>query len=222
MYQLEQAEEMRMRLIRLYQQIESLSGKILKHNAQPDDTTTATKGQADNANNRVTDHFKLQRNIRMYAIGFLKEYSFSLPTLPARELYEQLKQRRQAHLLAEMEQQRAASQLRRSHAPRPLPTKIIVDNSNGWVAGGGGISGIGGDGESSAGDGSSSSGDNESSDGAGGAGAGGGSEERSALRIQIQLVESYIREAKKHNKTNEVEILERNLNELLNALVDIK
>jgi hypothetical protein len=72
------------------------------------------------------------------------------------------------------------------------PTKIIVDNSNGWVAGSSSGSGFNDDDTSTSG----------------------------ALRTQIQLVESYIKEAKSQNKTNEVEMLERNLSELLNALVD--
>jgi hypothetical protein len=78
MYQLEQGDEMRMRLIRLYQQVELLSGKILKQQSGMAAATAAAT-----ADQRITDMFKLQRNIRVYAIGFLKEYSFSLPTLPS-------------------------------------------------------------------------------------------------------------------------------------------
>ena len=85
-YQLKNAEEMRLKLIKCFQMIETQSGQILKY--EPD---TQNK-----------DQLKLQRNIRFQSINFLKEHSFTLSQLPISEAYAKLKSQREVYLQEEM------------------------------------------------------------------------------------------------------------------------
>ena len=79
---------MRSKLLKLFQQCEHLSGLILKF-------------VPENKTNR--DHLKLQRNIRLTIINYLKEHSFTLSQLPCLDVYLTLKAERQ--LLTRIEEE---------------------------------------------------------------------------------------------------------------------
>jgi hypothetical protein len=245
---LSNAEEMRHKLIKLFQQIEIISGQILKHGIidESAESSASSSGEARNSVNQ--DQIKLQRNIRFYAINFLKENSFTLSTLPAAEEYAKLKSQRQIYLAEEMRRtelelakqkqalnNQVAKRLMKSSHNNKKNVKnaadmdrnstnaiVSIDNSNGWVPSVPSVKGL------------LEESDNET----------GGEEEakeeinedrksvsskksytapneqEKALRIQIQLVEQYLRDAVKQNKQEEAAILQRNLNELLNTLVN--
>ena len=190
---------MRFKLIKLFQTAESLSGLILKH--------SSNTGQPDGK-----DQLKLQRNIRQYVIGYLKENSFSLSPLPAKDVYLKLKAQRQVYLQeemnrAEMEQSKQLKQINEEVNRRQINTVkkprpyVSIDNSNGWVSNVKGSLLI-----EAAEDPNSSTNTIEN-------------EQNKALKIQIQLVEGYLEDALRQNKRDEASLLQKNLNELLNMLV---
>lgn len=215
-YQLSNAEEMRSKLIKLYQKAESLSGLILKSENSIKEIPNKTKDSNDASNIKNRDQLKLQRNIRMYVVNYLKENSFSLGQLPTKELYLSLKAQREENLREEMNRIEYEQQIQKhqiaevarrkqmskwthnrveeNHQIKKEPT-ISIDNSVGWV-GGQNIDIIE---------------NNENS-----LSHGDDNEQQKALRIQIQLVEGYLDDALKQNKYEEADLLQKNLNELLN------
>ena len=186
--------------MKLFQTAESLSGLILKH------SSSSNTGQPDGK-----DQLKLQRNIRQYVIGYLKENSFSLSPLPAKDVYLKLKAQRQVYLQeemnrAEMEQSKQLKQINEevnrrhtSNTVKKPKSYVSIDNSNGWVSNVKGSLLI-----EAAEDPSRSPNANE---------------QNKALKIQIQLVEGYLEDALRQNKHDEASLLQKNLNELLNMLV---
>jgi len=223
---------MRHKLIKLFQQIESISGSILKY-----EPTSESH-----------DQLKLQRNIRFFAINYLKEHSFTLSSLPTPDEYAKLKAQRQVYLVEEMrrtelEQLKQQKQINERAAKLQTQTrsnevnsnssnfslknrntktfdpKITVDNSNGWIPSFNkdlllDENDFDDSNEDKTFEGSDSTSlkSKKSNTGV--------SEEDRALRIQIQLVESYLKDARRHNKKDEINALEQNLNELLNNLVN--
>jgi hypothetical protein len=223
---------MRHKLIKLFQQIESISGSILKY-----EPTSESH-----------DQLKLQRNIRFFAINYLKEHSFTLSSLPTPDEYAKLKAQRQIYLVEEMrrtelEQLKQQKQINERAAKLQTQTrsnelnsnssnfnlknkntktfdpKITVDNSNGWIPSFNRDLLLdendfddSNEDEIFEGSDSTSIKSKKSNTGV--------SEEDRALRIQIQLVESYLKDARRHNKKDEINALEQNLNELLNNLVN--
>jgi hypothetical protein len=227
-YQLKNAEEMRSKLIKLYQKIETLSAQILNH-----DTS--------NTNN---DQLKLQRNIRVQSINFLKEYSFTLSQLPTSEVYSKLKAKREIYLQEELKRAEIEQQKHKLEISKRLKKKtttesnkksasISIDNTNGWMPTS--VKSLlfddnnddDDDDETVSGDDNSN--DNDSDDvfnddldkkSISSQKKRNLSDKEKALRIQIQLVEKYLEDALKQNKQDEAKILRKNLNELLNSLVD--
>ncbi len=223
---------MRHKLIKLFQQIESISGSILKY-----EPTSESH-----------DQLKLQRNIRFFAINYLKEHSFTLSSLPTPDEYAKLKAQRQVYLVEEMRRteleqlkqqkqinERAAKLQTQSRSnevnsnssnfnlknrnTKTFDPKISVDNSNGWIPSFNKDLLLdendfddSNEDETFEGSDSTSLKSKKSNTGV--------SEEDRALRIQIQLVESYLKDARRHNKKDEINALEQNLNELLNNLVN--
>jgi len=100
-YQLTNAEEMRLKLIKLFQHAEMLSGLIL--NFVHDKETQKSPNTGNKQQNALMkDQLKLQRSIRVNIINFLKEHSFRLGQLPSKEVYLALKTQRQQFLQEEM------------------------------------------------------------------------------------------------------------------------
>lgn len=224
-YQLKNAEEMRLKLIKCFQMIETQSGQILKY--EPD---TQNK-----------DQLKLQRNIRFQSINFLKEHSFTLSQLPISEVYAKLKSQREVYLQEEMKRVEMEQLKQKNEINKRLNKKhskqikinnkmpnISIDNSNGWMPNS--IQ------ATAALFLESDSEDDENEDANDYDDQNGDYERKSlssqkkttrplsdkekALKIQIKLVEKYLEEALKSNKHDEAKILQKNLNELLNSLVD--
>ncbi len=226
-YQLKNAEEMRSKLIKLYQKIETLSAQILNH-----DTS--------NTNN---DQLKLQRNIRVQSINFLKEYSFTLSQLPTSEVYSKLKAQREIYLQEELKRAEIEQQKQKLEISKRLKKKTItesnkksasisIDNTNGWMPTS--VKSLLFDDKNDDDDDETVSGDDNSNDNDSDDVFNDDLDKKSissqkkrnlndkekALRIQIQLVEKYLEDALKQNKQDEAKILRKNLNELLNSLVD--
>lgn len=191
-YQLGNAEDLRDKLIKLFQKIEIKSSHVVKYGL--------SNSQVDSSKKNITnDQIKLQKNIRFFAINYLRENSFTLPQLPSFEIYEQLRSRRERNLMEQMKKQREME--KKTKTFNKIKDNVSIDNSNGWVA--------------------SIKADiledqivdekNELT-----------RNEQEALRVQIQLVEAYLDDAKKQKKTEEVKILQQNLNELLQTLANLK
>ena len=220
-YQLKSAEEMRIKLVKLYQQIELQSAQILQY-----EPTSQNK-----------DQLKLQRNIRFQAINYLKENSFTLSQLPNSETYFKLKAQRELSLQEELkrlelEQMKQKNELNKRINYKKLQQQqqkqsnkpnITIDNSNGWMPTNIKANLFLDDSDSESQedtldlnepngddmDAKSLSSQKRVK-----------SEKEKAIRIQIQLVEKYLDEALKQNKFDEADSLRKNLNELLNTLVD--
>lgn len=202
-YQLSNAEDMRHKLVNLFKRAESMSASILNYGASK---------QEDQQPPEITnDQLKLQRNIRYFIVNYLRENSFNLAQLPSREEYEILVKQRERFMIeearrneAELARQRRQVNEKLASANRPVKfTKntVTIDNSNGWIASQGGRKEeleLDPDGVDS----------NAAPD-------------AEALRIQIQLVEGYIEDALKANRTEEAELLKTNLNELLTCLANL-
>lgn len=112
-FNLKIAEDMRKKLILLFQKIDLLRYLLINGSAYPfqffflksntilNFGTQKTQSN-DNPQQPVIissvsrDQLKLQKNIRIYAINYLKEFSFTLSILPTKEEYEKLvEQKRQ-------------------------------------------------------------------------------------------------------------------------------
>jgi hypothetical protein len=210
----------------MYQQIDTISNSILRNGINQESADANNNSSAITVSN---DQFKLQRNLRLHAVNYLKEYSFTLPQLPSTKDYEQLKSRRQLHLMEEMkrhemEQLRQRKQIddqvarNQNKAKRQIPGQknVTIDNVNGWIPSKPNIiidecdqvsmnSASGTVNENS--DDRTSLSDRQLD-----------SDKNHAIRIQIQMVEGYLNDAIKHNKIDEARILEKNLNDLLDSL----
>lgn len=145
----------------------------------------------------ANDQLRLQKYIRSHAINYLRENSFTLPQLPSFEIYEQLRSRREKNLMEEIQQQR---EMEKKIKLEKKKDNVSIDNSNGWIPA------I----KTDILDNIASNEDNEMV-----------INQREALRVQIQLVEAYLNDAKKQNKFEESKILEQNLNELLETLASL-
>ena len=222
---------MRHKLIKLFQQIESISGSVLKNGNDGSETSPITN-----------DQLKLQRNIRFQAINYLTEHSFNLSALPTPDEYAKLTSQRKLYLIeemkrAELEQSKQKKEIlaklnkpKTSHSSdlnnNKNAAKISIDNTNGWIPQidkqalmlDADEDDLNNDDDASnendweADDGTRSVTSKKSSSQL--------SEQDKALRIQIQLVEGYLKDAQRQNKPDEVNLLQRNLNELLNMLVN--
>lgn len=209
-YQLNNAEEMRGKLIRIFHQAEFISGLILNFGLE--------KSQNSNSPKKLIitnkDQIKLQRNIRQYVINFLKENSFTLNQLPSKEDYTNLKARRQTILQEEMKKNEQIKMRQRKlyeetsrhqkdnynqavSNPKEVST-ISIDNSNGWMP--------------------NFKAPTVTSKKTNSCSKLNGSDSENALKIQIQQVECYLDDALKNNKYEEAAILQNNLNELLDQL----
>jgi hypothetical protein len=215
-YQLANAEEMRTKLIRMYQQIEAISNSILKNGINQEAFDPNNNNNSSGAITVSNDQFKLQRNLRLQAVNYLKEYSFTLPQLPSAKDYEQFKSRRQLHLAEEMRrheieqlrqrkqiddqvarnQSRTASTTANHKRQSSVQSNVTIDNVNGWIPSKQNII----VGESSM------------------ATENGEDRESNAVRIQIQLVQGYLNDAIQKNKPDEIALLEENLSFLRNQI----
>lgn len=236
-FQLSNAEEMRHKLVKLFKQAESLSASILNYgnedSDQPSTPTAKQPNQQQQKQKPSLDQLKLQRNIRYFVINYLRENSFNLAQLPSGDEYAVLVKQRERFMIeearrneAELARQRrqinerlaatagasggsgTAGSFGRSAAVKfNKNNTVTIDNSNGWIA-------------------SQSARKDElelGDDGSMGGGAGGsnGTPDAEALRIQIQLVEGYIEDALKANRSEEAQLLKANLNELLTCLANL-
>lgn len=215
LYQLGNAEDIRNKLIKLFQQIEIVSASIQKYGVEGTSTDGAIVSKISN------DQFKLQRNIRFFAINYLREHSFNLPSVPSAQEYQKLKSQRQLYLIEEMkrtelEQNKQRKKLDDQAAKNRQQTavkkqqSISVDNSNGWIPAIKPNFLVDETAESQ----NEINSQTEEEDGKSG--------EQNALRIQIQLVEAYLNDALKQKKFDEANILQQNLNELLTTLANSK
>jgi hypothetical protein len=193
---------MRFKLIKQFQMIEQISGIILKY-------------AGTNQDELSKDQLKLQRNIRQYVINYLKNYSFNLVQIPTKEAYLKLKAQRELHLQEEMNRIEHELNMQRKKLNNELNKRqqngtknepnlglVSIDNSNGWVPSYKVSEILEKD------DDTAQTNDDYETD------------QQKALKIQIQLVENYLEDAIKQNKHEEASILQKNLNELLNMLVD--
>lgn len=124
LYQLNNAEEMRSRLIRIFHQVEFISGLILNFGVEKTQNSNSPPKLIKNK-----DQTKLQRNIRQYVINFLKENSFSLSQLPSKEDYISFKARRQIILQEEMgknEQMKVKRQIDNYKPAQFNPKEVIM------------------------------------------------------------------------------------------------
>ncbi|CAF0796127.1 unnamed protein product [Brachionus calyciflorus] len=214
-YQLGNAEDIRDKLIKLFQKIELRSNLIIKYGVK--DAAQDSKKVATISN----DQFRLQKNIRFHAINYLRENSFTLPQIPSYEDYEKLKKQRERYLMeeikrTEMEQRKKMEQKlsKMSISDKQNKPSVSIDNTNGWVPTFKPASLLDDDGKSN-----SYSDDVESNREQ--FGDENLKSEQEALRIQIQLVEAYLKDAQKHKKYEEAKILQENLNELLQNLANL-
>lgn len=219
-HQLSNAEELRQKLIRIFQHIEAVSARILNFGI-----TSNSGNEAQNVANSSNDQRKLQQNIRIYSINYLKEHSFNLSKLPTLDEYEKLKKQRKTYLIEELRRTELEHRKqRREMNDRVSKVKVqwsqqsnnvSIDNSKGWIPIKVKIDELNSEEEDdnnpndSNDDGAKSVTSKRSQN-----------EQEKALRIQIQLVEGYLQEAIKHKKHEEAKLLQQNLNELLNELVN--
>lgn len=163
---------MRLKLMQTFQRIDLLSNTILS---------------LQESESKAKDQSKLQRNIRLFAVNYLKEYSFQLTSLPNEEQYEKLKEQKQRHLIEELEKEKRAQlqqqkQFKTNNTSQDQVKKNLIrhiDNSAGWIP--------------------KQMNSNDDED---------------PIRIQIKLVKGYLDDAKAQNRLPEVELLENNLKEL--------
>lgn len=216
-YQLSSGEEMRHKLVNLFKRAESLSATIFNHGmTTPKEDAAAQPSQQQQPSN---DQIKLQRNIRYYIVNYLRENSFNLAQLPTSEEYGVLVKQRERLMIEEARRQeaelarqqrqiiervaatsnRTTRQQQQEGAIKFKKNTVTIDNSNGWIASQGGRRD-----------------ELEIEENASNASA-----DAEALRIQIQLVEGYIEDAVKANRTEEAELLKANLNELLTCLANL-
>lgn len=216
-YQLSNAEDIRHKLVNLFKRAESMSASILNFGVTTSDQKTSPSQPSH-------DQLKLQRNIRYFIINYLRENSFNLAQLPNGDEYSVLVKQRERFLIeeavrneAELARQRrqineriaatnggnrsgGVSGATSSSSIKYSKNTVKIDNSNGWIASQGARK------------------DELDLDENGDANA---PPDADALRIQIQLVERYIEDALKANRTEEADLLRANLNELLTCLANL-
>ena len=198
-----------------------MSASILNFGVTTSDQKTSSPSQPSH------DQIKLQRNIRYFIINYLRENSFNLAQLPNGDEYAVLVKQRERFLIEEarrneVELARQRRQINEriaatnggnnrsggvsggtstsSSTTKYSKNTVRIDNSNGWIASQGARK------------------DELELDENGDANA---PPDADALRIQIQLVEGYIEDALKANRTEEADLLRANLNELLNCLANL-
>ncbi|XP_077977542.1 rabenosyn-5-like [Glandiceps talaboti] len=95
-YNLDRASIMRMKLLKMYELIDSLSKTILSlgvsGETQPNQTT-----------------LKLQRMVRQSSVAYLQDTMLTLPSLPSPEQFEKVKAQREAAIARKLEEQRQAA-----------------------------------------------------------------------------------------------------------------
>ena len=233
-YQLSNAEEMRTKLIKLYQQVDIMSSAILKYGINQEvGAATDSNNNGPSSTAITNDQFKLQRNIRFYAVNYLKDYSFNLPQLPSSQEYEKVKSQLQRYLNEEkkrneLEQMKQRKQIddqvvrnqsksgQNSKHVRQSSQNVTIDNVNGWIPSKPNISLVE---DLNSGENLSVALNNEKNNSYTDEKLNEMSiEKNNALRIQIKLVEGYLNDALKHNKLEEARILEKNLNDLMDNL----
>ena len=209
---------MRHKLLKLFQKIDTLSASILKYGVE-DEANNVEDGNKKIQTKKISsEQFKLQRNIRLFAINYLKDNSFTLSQLPTINEYNELKAKRQVHLLEEMrrieieqnfEKQRLNEQIARKQNKLPKfklneenkgrtngNLSIKIDNSNGWIPSVDRNNAVLFENANNEYDATIES------------------DEERTLKIQINLVDGYIKEAIKQDRNDEVKSLRQNLNEL--------
>jgi hypothetical protein len=98
-HSLKSAEEMRGKLLKMYQKIDLLSNSIMMH------------GSGQQAQTQISnEQMRLQKNIRVHAINYLKEYSFKLTQLPSIDEYEKLKEQKRKLLVEDLEREKREQQ----------------------------------------------------------------------------------------------------------------
>jgi hypothetical protein len=239
---LSNAEELRNKLIRIYKQIEMTSDSIMKYgityehvevNTADPNNNTKHEQQLQPVLSISKDQFKLQRNIRYYAINYLKEHSFNLPQLPTPQDYEKLKSKRQTFLIEEMKRQEMEQQKQRKIMEEQVAKRqpkaqnkrkafsknnnYTIDNVNGWMPSKPSIQ-LGEDVDKL----SINENDSDSASLNSRQGALNDDDKTNAIRIQIQIVEGYLSDALKQNRMDEAKILEKNLQDLWDILENSK
>ncbi len=234
-YQLRSAEEMRLKLIKHYQTLEILSAQLLKHEAD--------KASPDQLKLQRNIRFQSINFLKEYSFTLSQlptsEVYFKLKAQRELRLQEELRR-------VELEQLKQDQEIRKRIKSNNNPTgsnktkfpSISIDNSNGWMPSS--VKALLLDDSQSAeedddydnnddnedteeektldlnkkkevGDDNKSISSHKKKE---------SSEKEKALRVQIQLVEKYLDDALKQNKHDEATLLRKNLNELLNSLVD--
>lgn len=175
----------------------NFSNKILNYGVQKEQNGVITT-------NISKDQLKMQKNIRLYAINYLKEYSFQLATLPSKEEYEKLVEKKKKLLLEELQREsleklkllelnmatkKPQQEQKLQQKSKQKNDKTHINNADGWIA--------------------TTDGNNLQN------------EHDDPIKLQIKLVESYLEEARKQNRHEEIDILENNLKEL-KAIVNVQ
>ncbi|XP_031571136.1 rabenosyn-5-like [Actinia tenebrosa] len=93
-YDLDEAAEIRIKLIKRYEKVDLISKKIGTLGSQGDTPPSA-------------QFLKLQRGMRAFATGYLQENMFTLPNLPPRDKVAQLQQERAAYMAARAAEEKA-------------------------------------------------------------------------------------------------------------------
>jgi len=191
-FSLTSTEEIRIRLIQLFQKIDLLSNSILT-NGVPKNSPDKDGKQSEMTIS--ADQYKLQKNIRLFAVNYLKDFSFQLPPLPTKEQYDKLKEQKRKELMEELERESFQQERIKNLAAKKFQNKgnssqvnsiRHIDNAAGWVP-------------------TVQIGDAEN---------GGQNGESDPIKLQIKLVKGYLEDARKQKRFEEVEILENNLREL--------
>jgi hypothetical protein len=102
---------MRGKLLKLYQKIDLLSNSIMIHGTKQSESQISIEQQ------------RLQKNIRVHAINYLKEYSFKLTQLPSAEEYEKLKEHKRKLLVEDLERERRQQR----------PDDSSTSSTAGWI-----------------------------------------------------------------------------------------
>ena len=172
-----------------------LSNTILNHGTQKSQSSDNPQ-QPVIISSVPRDQLKLQKNIRIYAINYLKEFSFTLSILPTKEEYEKLVEQKRQLLLEEI-QRESLEKLRLyeidakkqqlkggNYSSGAAQGGTFINNSDGWVP-----------------TVNNNNFENHNND-------------NDPIKLQIQVVENYLIEARKQGRHEEIEIFENNLKEL--------
>lgn len=191
-YDLEEAAKVRAKLLKMYESVDTFSKKIASLGTQ-DETPPSPHT------------LKLQKGIRTYATGYLQENMFTLPNLPPVDKVNKLQQERANTLARKAAEERA--QRERAMQERLEATKMQQHKRQG-----------GGDFNRNEPSGKVKTSQQTPRESFVGNGWGPvpitqGSSPDPMLQ-QIDIIRSYIRQAREQKKFDEVEMLERNLMEL--------